>query len=113
MRIRDGEKQLLLRQIDIFCLGVTSEQSARNLPNDIGNKIQFLTEIQWGIIPFEFLGVIKDYNGVYITQIPDYIEMSCENYITFMLKSHGWNTKYPYPLLPKDTPTTAAAASIN
>ena len=44
------------------------------------------------IIPFEYLGVVKDYNGCNITQTPDYIEMSCGNYIRRLLKSHGWDT---------------------
>ena len=91
-RVRDGETQLLLRQIDDFLCGVESEQSARTLLNNIGTKIQFPTKVEQGIIPFKFLGVVKDYNGVDITQTPDYIEMSCKNYIKRLLKSHGWDT---------------------
>ena len=90
--VQDGETQLLLRQVDNFLLGVENEQSARNLFNDIGKKIQFPTEVEQGIVPFEFLGIVKDYNGVDITQTPDYVEMSCRNYISRLLKSHGWDT---------------------
>ena len=55
-------------------------------------KIQFPTKVEQGIIPFEFLGVVKYYNGVDITQTPDYIKMSCKNYIKRLVKSHGWDT---------------------
>ena len=92
MRIRDDETQLLLRQINDFCLGVTSEQSVRNLFNDIGQKIQFHIETEWGIIPFKVLGVVKDYNGVDITQTPNYIKILRTSYINHMLKLHGCDT---------------------
>ena len=75
IRERDGQVQLLLRQIDDFCTGMTSEKAARELFNDIGVKIQFPSEKQNSTILFEFLGVVTDYNGVNIIQTPDYIEM--------------------------------------
>ena len=46
-------------------LGTTSKKAARDLFNDICMKIQLSNEVEANIIPFEFLGVIKDYNGVY------------------------------------------------
>ena len=126
IRERDGEVQLLLRQIDNFCTGMTSEKAARDLFNDIGIKIQFPSEKEDGTIPFEFLGVVTDYNGVDIIQTPDYIEMSCKNYILRLLKSHGWDTPsttappiediaLPKDAIPPDSshPTVAAAASVN
>ena len=63
IRERDGQVQLLLRQIDDFCTGMTNEKAARDLFNDIGIKIQFASEKEDGKIPFEFLGVVTDYNG--------------------------------------------------
>ena len=42
----------------------------------LGKKIQFPSEVDQGIIPFEFLGIVKYYNGVDITQTPNYVEMS-------------------------------------
>ena len=89
IRERDGQVQLLLRQIDDFCTGMTSEKAARDLFNNIDVKIQFLSEKEDGKIPFEFLGVVTDYNSVDIIQTPDYIKMSCKNYILRLLKSHG------------------------
>ena len=62
-------------------LGTTSKKATRDLFNDICTKIQFPSEVEANIIPFEFLGVVKDYNGVDIIQALDYIEMSSQNYI--------------------------------
>ena len=76
-----------------FLLGCENEQSARNLFNKIGKKIQFPSEVEQGIVPFEFIGIVKDYNGVDITQTPDYMEMLCKNYIARHLQYHGWDTK--------------------
>ena len=116
---------MLLHQIDNFCTGITSEKAAPDLFNDIGIKIQFPSEKEDGTIPFEFLGVVTDYNGVDIIQTPDYIEISCKNYILRLLKSHGWDTPsttappiekiaLPKDAIPPDpSPTTAAAASVN
>ena len=78
---RDGEIQLLLRQVDNFMLGTTSKKAARDLFNNIGIKIQFQSEKEANIVPFEFLGVVKDYNGVNIKQTPDYIEMLSKSYL--------------------------------
>ena len=58
-----------------------SEQAARDLFNNIGVKIQFPSEKKANIVPFEFLGVVKDYNGVDVKQTPDYIEMLCKSYL--------------------------------
>ena len=86
---RDSQVQLLFRQIDNFCAAMISEKAAKDLFNNIGVKIQFPSEKEDSIIPFEFLGIVTDYNGVDIIQTPDYIETSCKNYILRLLKSHG------------------------
>ena len=52
--------------------------------------MQFKSEREKGIIPFDFLGIFNDYNGVDIKQTSHYIEMSCQNYIQRLCKSHGW-----------------------
>ena len=85
-------KQLLLRQIDNFCAAVSTKQEAREIFNDIGSKIQFPSEEEIGIIPFESLGVVKDYNGVDIQQTPDYIEINCASYIARLLNTHRWGS---------------------
>ena len=123
---RDGKLQLLLRQVDDFMLGTTSEKAAKDLFNNIGIKIQFPSKKEAKIVPFKFLGVVKDYNGVNVKQTLDYIEMLCKSYLFWLLKSHGWDTMSSKPLpeeniaVPKnvipDTPLVpdiATAASIN
>ena len=123
---RDGEIQLLLRQVDDFMLETISEKAARDLFKDIGVKIQFLSEKEANIILFKFLEVVKDYNGVDVKQTLDYIEMLCKSYLLWLLKSHGWDTMSSKQLpdeniaVPKnaipDTPLildTVAATSIN
>ena len=117
---------MLLRQVDDFMLGTTSEKATRGLFNDIGVKIQFPNEAESNIIPFEFLGVVKDYNGVDVKQTPNYIEMLCKSYLLILLKLHRWDTVTSKQLpdeniaLPKNAipdtpivPDTAAAASTN
>ena len=52
--------------------------------------MSFASEKKKGIVPFEFLGVVKDYNGVDIKQTSNYIGMSCENYIHQLARTHGW-----------------------
>ena len=47
-----------------------------------------------------------------ITQIPGYVEISCENYISRLLKSHGWDTA-PKLVPDKVVATTAPAASLS
>lgn len=73
-------------------LGITNEKATRDLFHDISVKLQFSSEVETNIIPFEFLGVIKDYKEVNIIQIPNYIELSSKSYINRLLKSHGWDT---------------------
>ena len=87
----EGRTILLLRQVDNFCTGCTDEQDAKNIYNLIGTKIQFKSEQEKGDIPFEYFGLVKDYNETYLVQTKKYIEMNCSNYINRFLKSHGWN----------------------
>lgn len=87
-------------------LGTMSEKVTRNLFNNIGMKFQFPSEVEANIILFKFLGVIKDHNGVDIIQTPDYIEMSTQNYIIHLLKSHGWDTLTPKQLPSENFPSS-------
>ena len=79
--------------IDDCIISCKSEQTARNIFNIIGEKMQFPSEKEKGIISFEFLGVVNDYNGVDIKQTSHYIEMSCQNYINCLCQSYGWDVK--------------------
>ena len=53
------------------------------------------------------MGVIKDYNGANIKQTSHYIEMSCENYVHHLSKTHRWE-----PSNVQDSSPDTAAASI-
>ena len=72
--------------------------------------MSFASERKKGIVPFEFLGVVNDYNGVDIKQVSHYLEMSCENYIHCLARTHGWelavDTKDP------SNDTTAASVKV-
>ena len=59
---------MLLRQVDDFCCACTDEQDAKNIYNLVGTKIQFQSEQDKGDIPFEYLGLVKDYNGADLVQ---------------------------------------------
>ena len=52
--------------------------------------MRFELEEEKGIIPFEYLGIVKDYNGVDLKQTSHYIGMSCESYIKRLYRSHDW-----------------------
>ena len=87
--VRDGEVIYLLRMVDDCCILSKDEKTAKDIFNIIGTKMSFVSEKKKGIVPFEFLGVVKDYNGVDIKQTSHYIEMSYENYIHCLSRTHG------------------------
>ena len=53
--------------------------------------MRFASKEKKGIIPFEYLGIVKDYNGVDIKQTSHYFGMSCKSYIKRLYKSHNWD----------------------
>jgi hypothetical protein len=85
----DNTKVLLLRQVDDFCLAAPSESFARQIFGIIGRKLQQPNE---ATPPFEYLGLITDYNGVDVNQTSHYIELTSTGYISRLLRSHGWDT---------------------
>ena len=58
-------------------IGCDDEKVARDIYNKIGTKIRFKSEEDQGIVPFEFIGFVEDYNGVDTKQTNSYTEMSC------------------------------------
>ena len=88
---------LLLCQVNNFCIRCTEEQDAKNIYNLIGTKIQFQSEQEKGDVPFEYLGLVTDYNGTDLVQTKKYVEMNCSNYINRFLKSHGWDVASDKP----------------
>lgn len=80
-KIIAGEVIYLLRHIDNCCCDVCNQKRTENLFIILGTKMGFKSKEEKGIIPFEFLGVFRDFNGFNIKQMSHYIDMSCENYI--------------------------------
>ena len=76
-----GRTLLLLRKVDKFCCTCTVEQDAKNIYNLIRTMIQFKSERDKDDIPFEYLGLVKDYNGTDLVQTKEYIGINCFNYI--------------------------------
>ena len=50
------------------------------MPKIFSTKIQFKSEEDKGDLPFEYIGLVNDYNGCNLVQ-----------YIRRFLKSHGWD----------------------
>ena len=68
----------------------------------IRSKIQFQSKRDKGKILFEYLGLVKDYNGMDLVQTKKYIKINCLDYIKHFFKSHGWDVVSNQPDL---TPT--------
>ena len=80
-KVTDDEVVYILRQINDCIAQTKREETAKIIFNIIGTKMRFASKEKKGIIPFEYLGGVKDYNGVDIKQTSHYIGMSCESYI--------------------------------
>ena len=85
----DGIKVLLLRQVDDFSLACPNEALAKRIYGLIGSRLQLPSEKQ---PPFKYLGLVKEFNGVSVTQCRDTVTLSCPGYIRRVLRSHGWHT---------------------
>ena len=55
--------------------------------------------------PFQYLGLLRDYNGLDVHQSRDHITISCASYISRVLKTHGWDK----PNLKESDPPKAGA----
>ena len=82
-------KILMLRQVDDFLISSPNATLANEIYDIIGKKLQLPKEKN---IPFKNLGLATSYNGVDIKQTKHYIEISCEDYIDRVARSHGWTT---------------------
>ena len=77
-KVIDNEVVYILRQIDDCFAQIKHEETAKNIFNIIDTKMRFPLEEKKGIVPFKFLGIVKDYNGVDIKQTSYYIDILCE-----------------------------------
>ena len=95
-----GETIYMLRQVDDFSLACDDESTAIEIYGIIGAKLRLPKEEK---DPFAYLGLVKDFNGIDITQTRTHIKLSCSNYIDRIMTSHGWETSSS-----KDNPNTAS-----
>jgi Reverse transcriptase (RNA-dependent DNA polymerase) len=84
-----GQKVILLRQVDDFELACPSEEVAKTIFDIIGNKLQVSTEIK---PPIKYLGLSTYFNGVDVHQYSNAIVINAKSYIQAMLKHHQWET---------------------
>ena len=68
----DGQRVLLLRQVDDFVVATSTESLACRVFDLIDNHLT---------IPLKRLGLITLFNGLDIVQTSDYIKVSCRTYI--------------------------------
>lgn len=85
----NGIPIFLLRQVDDFALAAPHEHIAQEIYDKIGKQLQLPTEDK---VPFRYLGLLDDFNGVDVKQHSDCIILSCERYIERVLRTHDWET---------------------
>ena len=85
----NGVPVLLLRQVDDFCLACPDEDLAKSIYDRIGKALQLPSESS---PPFKYMGLVDDYNGVSVDQTSKYIDINATEYITRVLRTHGWET---------------------
>ena len=73
-----GQQILLLKQVDDLAIATNDESLAKEIYNIIGKKLQLPGESD---LPFTYLGLINDYNGVDVDQRKEYIEVNACSYI--------------------------------
>ena len=91
-KVINGKPVLLLRQVDDFMMACSEEAIAKKLTHTIGKKIWFKAEEEQNNLPIEFLGLVKDYNGVDIKQTSRKIKMHAKAYLEHFLQANGWDT---------------------
>ena len=85
----DGIQVLLLRQVDDFAIACPSESIATSIFDAIGTRLQIATETT---VPFKYMGLLSDFNGVNVDQYRDSISVSVSSYIDRIMQTHGWTT---------------------
>ena len=47
-------------------------------------------------LPFPYMGLVDDYNGVQVEQSSDFVSISAAKYIDCDLKTHTWDKQSPH-----------------
>ena len=98
-------KVLLLRQTNDFSILCPTEATAKKIYDIIGQKLQLPLEDE---LPFEYFGLIIDFNGIGVNQTQEYIQINCPGFIDRVLTFKGWQGMPNTGLLvslPEDTVT--------
>lgn len=107
--IFDRETIYLLSQVDDFATACTNQTLANKIYNFISKKIQLQKEDK---VPFAKLGLIDDFNGIYLSQTDNYILLSYQVYIYRLITSHGWTENQKMKELSKPaSPLSSTALS--
>jgi hypothetical protein len=73
----DGAKVLFLHQVDDFTVASTDQEHTMPLIDAINDKMR---------IEVKHLGIFTRFNGMDIHQTEYYVKITCEKYLTKMLK---------------------------
>ena len=103
---------LFLRQVDNCISACEDEDTAKEIFEIIGKQLQLRNEDK---IPFAYLGLTVDFNGVDIEQSSTHIMISCQNYIERMLRAHSWESAptKPYDYSDGKSPTPLPPTAIH
>lgn len=88
----NGERVFLLRQVDNFALACPREDLAIDIYTKLGKCLKFPNESE---VPFKYLGLLDDFNGIDIGQYANSTVLSCTKYIERVCKTHKWSTTSP------------------
>jgi hypothetical protein len=95
----DGKVVLLGRQVDDLAVACSDPTVAQGLIDSIGNEADLKSQ-----------DTLESYNGIDVDQRREYVKISCQSYLTRMLKTNGWDK--PSPTEKSDSkPIEALAAS--
>ena len=93
----DGQRVLLLRQVDDFAVAAPSDQVASTIFDLIDDHLT---------IPLKRLGLISLFNGIDIVQTKHFIKLSCKSYVERICEKYldGWLGKHFMPSRPTPLP---------
>ena len=83
-----GDTIYTLWQVDDFSLAYFNESAAKDVYDQIGDALQLPGESDK---PFSYLGLVTDFNGIYIEQSCGYTQIYSPNYINRVMLFHLWN----------------------
>jgi hypothetical protein len=82
----DGKVVLMCRQVDDLAVACSDPAVAQGLIDSIGKVVDLKSQ-----------GILSSFNGINIDidQRREHVKVSCQSYLTRMLKNHGWDKPSP------------------